>query len=171
MKKLSSEKRIYLVATLAFLCAAVLWCIFSIEDSIVKEVDIADYELLPEGQEGYVYGFTELDGGYHSDKIYMHTYIVIRGYAAKIGEDELSASFNVIVRDKNTGKAFMLPTEMEESAQTIDAADGLSHKYAGFVAKVRNDRYIDLSKSDYEIYGLYMVNGQEKLIKMADTMR
>ncbi len=83
--------------------------------------------------------------------------IEISGWAYKEGEEIGNVNCNYVLKNQETGKMYLMRTQMEEN---INLADDAEHKMAGLHAQCLK---LGMPKGWYDIYVLYQNDGEDIL--------
>lgn len=150
----------------AALIAAGLWAVFSIEDSVVRAADIRGISTPGDAEaDDYVYRITWSYVPDAPSEKYEDSFIRVKGYIAKKGEEINEQQFFLVFKDLESGRCYKVPTMMEKTDdKALGINDDIDHTYSGFEARVGQGGIIDAELHDYKLYGIYILNRKEILI-------
>lgn len=145
---------------------AILICIFFVAHEMqVTKIDVHEIEEVNE-KAGAIVNIDEASYSIrnYNDKVSIDGWCVIKGKEIK------TISIWVLLKDKESGEFYKIPTTVikrEDVTAFID--DGFNYDNSGFSAKTKK-RYLNLNENTYEIWLLYEINNEKKLIFTGRTL-
>ena len=141
-------------------------CLMISGDTTVKEID-GDAMTVVSGEE-YHYAF---DGvrTYETTRSNGENWVYVHGWFFEDGNPTFLRTFNVVLKDNETGKYYSLPTMMEVRKDvTAFVDDGLNYDQAGFISHLPVESLFHGEYYDFDI--CFMVTYDEQSV-LFDTGR
>lgn len=165
--KIQGKKFLITLSCILIAIFLVIWIFLVKNVTTIKKLDVSNIKT--ETVSSYSFYIDELNAQ-RSNISNKKDYIEMSGWFAKNNTQVESVSLNIVLKNKNTGIYYLIPTyfySREEVSSFIN--DGYDHQYSGFSIKIP---YLDdLDNSDYEIYVLYTLNNEEKLVSLNTTLK
>lgn len=167
LDKLQSKKFLLWLSIIIISVFLAIWILLVRNVTTVSQIDVSNIKT--DKISNYSFYIDELNAD-RSNISNKKDYIEMSGWFSVKNKEVDTVSLKVVLKNENTGIYYLIPTYFYSRQEvTSFINDGYNHEYSGFSIKIP---YLeDLDNTDYEIYVLYTLNDQEKLISLDTTLK
>ena len=155
MERLEQKKIILPFIISSFLLIIAAWAFLVWEDTRIQPFDVASVPIASPAEK-YEFALETVESA---------AMIRIKGWIIERHHETLPVEIDVVLREEETGKGFLLPTVLTfRDDVTAEMDDGTNYDWAGFEVLIPARAPIDLAKRSYTILLRVKIQGKERLI-------
>ncbi|MCI8641964.1 MAG: hypothetical protein HFG79_00545 [Lachnospiraceae bacterium] len=170
MESLQNIKTIKLFMIVMSILLLLGWMGLVWNENAIREMDL-DNIIFAEDSDGYLVCVDSLKRS--EDGVTLtENYIELSGWMIRSGESVRDVSIKIIFRNMDTNEYLIIPTTVVERRDVTQYFnDGCNYDNCGYSVKIRKSRKINVELYDYEVYALYTLNGNTKLVPFRTTLK
>lgn len=167
LKKIQGKKFLVILSLILTTVFLVIWILLVKNVTTIKVLDTSSIK--SDNISNYSFYIDELDAQ-RSNISNKKDYIEMSGWFTRNNAEIKTVTLKIVLKNKSNNIYYLIPTDFYSRKEVTDFInDGYNHEYSGFSIKIP---YLDdLDNTDYEIYILYGLNDEERLVSLNTTLK
>lgn len=163
MEKYQNRKVLVRFLICIIIVISVVWAILVWNNTHIAKIDTTKYPIYGAYTNGYEMTVENVNATKDNVSI-TKDYITISGWLVNTNEDMSRVTIDIILVDKDTNEAYLVPTTMQERTDVTEYYGTHNFNWSGYSVKIPFNNKVDTEKHNYWIMALVKINDNDAVI-------